>query len=229
MRKKKTPYVMPPEVKKHRDGIIRHLVCRCGCTREQADKMLPKKNIKLSTRRALDATELAAWSAQAARTRDPVVRAALCFLPHSGLRATEVCMLNRHAIRYHRRGSATILLAGKNGKVAQIHVPREGARLLKAAEKVSKDDTWVFGTSPGKHITQAQLRGACQAIARRDKRFKGVTPHFLRHTFVTAQIGRCEDIADVKAKARHNSLRTTMTYAHPEVLDSHWKAKYNGG
>jgi site-specific recombinase XerC len=221
-RMKRTPYVMPPAVAKHRGAIVDHMVNVCGLDRPTAEKSLPKKGIKLSSRRALTKPELEDWLKLAHKTKDPVTRRALCLLPYSGLRATEVCMLHKAGIRVHPKGSATILLAGKNGKVATVHIPKTGAAILQAAVKASPDPTWVFFNGKG-HITPTQLRAACKAVSRKDKRFAHVTPHFLRHTFVTAQIGRCEDVRRVMEQARHNSLKTTISYAHPSVLASYSK------
>lgn len=157
----------------------------------------------------LDRMELAAFVAQGA-AGSPVDNALACLLGLLGLRVAEACSINIEDL-FLERGHRTVRVLGKGSKPATIPLPPRIARAVDAAagERVSGP---LLLTRAGSRLN----RHAATRIVRRLANAAGVTkhisPHSLRHSFITAALDAGVPLRDVQIAARHADPRTTTRY-----------------
>ena len=148
----------------------------------------------------------------------------LSLMLHTGLRRHEVTSLTR--------GSLT----AQSGKV-YLHARTKGNRgkkivvkdleLLESLDRYfnktmpASDATgpmfWSLPKGPDKKIrpaTDETIRRVLERAVRRAKFSKRITPHSLRHTFITQALHSGADIKTVQALAGHSNISTTSRYLH---------------
>jgi integrase/recombinase XerD len=105
------------------------------------------------------------------------------------------------------RGHRTLTITRKGGKVVTIPLAPRTARALDLAigERTVGP---VFLAADGRRLDR---RGAWRT-AGRAKIGKTVTPHTLRHAFITAALDAGVPLRDVQEAASHADPRTTMRY-----------------
>lgn len=161
-------------------------------------------------------------------------RAFILALSETGLRISEACNLTRGDIDFDR-GRALII--GKGDKPGVI---RFGPRSLEAIRDYLSARAELDGKSgkllttlplfarhdrgAGKKVKRVRPRGMQEAfdgrkreagISEEDELEKGViTPHKLRHRFVTLILRETANPAIAQALARHEDINTTMRYGH---------------
>jgi integrase/recombinase XerD len=130
----------------------------------------------------------------------------------SGLRASELVTLPRHAVR---AGQAFMILRGKGAKERLVPV---SGRALEAVQKwldaCPKDSPWLF-PSGRKHLSRVRLFQIVRALAAEagiaaDR----VSPHVLRHAFATHLLAGGADLRALQTLLGHADIATTQIYTH---------------
>ena len=131
----------------------------------------------------------------------------------SGLRATELVSLPRHAVR---PGRGFIVLAGKGGKERLVPIgARADAAVAAHAELVPVAARYLFASRGDTHLTRLRLyqlvKGLATAAGIPPER---VSPHVLRHAFATHLLEGGADLRTVQMLLGHADIATTQIYTH---------------
>ncbi len=131
----------------------------------------------------------------------------------SGLRATELVSLPRHAVRV---GRGFIILGGKGGKERLVPVgTRAEAAALAYAALVPIDARFLFASRGDTHLTRLRLYQLVKELAVAagippDR----VSPHVLRHVFATHLLEGGADLRTLQTLLGHADIATTQIYTH---------------
>lgn len=172
-----------------------------------------------SPRLGLDREQMAAFLA-AAEEAGPRAYALSCLLALNGLRISETLALDVDDLG-EERGHRTIRLVRKGGK---RHTAPIAPRTAEAIEALldGREEGPIFQTRTGRRLD----RHAAQKIVRRIARDAGIkipiSPHSLRHSFVTAALDAGVPLRGVQDAAGHADPRTTRRYDRGRYsLDRH--------
>ena len=130
----------------------------------------------------------------------------------SGLRATELVSLPRHALA---PGRPYLILSGKGGRERLVPISeRAHAAVAAWGASVPKDALWLF-PSGKKHLSRVRLYqlvrelGAAAGIPP-----ERISPHVLRHAFATHLLEGGADLRAVQMLLGHADIATTQIYTH---------------
>ncbi len=140
------------------------------------------------------------------------LRALVELLYGSGLRATELVGLPRHAIQ---PGRGHAILTGKGGKQRLVPIGAAALRAVAAhAANVAADERFLFpsGTS---HLSRVRLFQLVKALAA-DAGIPParISPHVLRHAFATHLLEGGADLRTLQTLLGHADIATTQIYTH---------------
>ena len=130
----------------------------------------------------------------------------------SGLRATELVSLPRHALRPDQ---PFLILRGKGAKERLVPISdRARAAVAEWATLVSRDSLWLF-PSGKKHLSRVRLYQLIQELAAAagippDR----ISPHVLRHAFATHLLEGGADLRALQLLLGHADIATTQIYTH---------------
>lgn len=130
----------------------------------------------------------------------------------SGLRATELVSLPRHAIAPDR---PFLILSGKGGKERLVPISdRARAAVAAWSATVPRDQPWLF-PSGKKHLSRVRLFQLVRELAADagiapDR----VSPHVLRHAFATHLLEGGADLRALQTMLGHADIATTQIYTH---------------
>jgi integrase len=158
----------------------------------------------------LDRNELGAMLV-AAGLSPPPEHALLSLLALNGLRVSEATGADIEQLGLER-GQRTLTITRKGGEVVTIPLAPRTARAIDLAigERTGGP---VFLAADGRRLDRHGAGRIVRKIARRAGITKAVTPHTLRHAFITAaQMGAGVPLRDVQEAASHADPRTTMRY-----------------
>ena len=115
------------------------------------------------------------------------------------------------------RGHHTMRITRKGGKTALIPLAPRTARTLYFAVG-SREQGPIFTTGDGKRMNRYQASRVVRRLAKRAGIEKRISPHSLRHSFITAAL----PLRDLQEAASHADPRTTMRYDRARrSLDRH--------
>ena len=162
-----------------------------------------------STTLGLDRMELGAFIAQGAASR-PTDHALACLLGLLGLRVSEACGIDIEHLSTER-GHRTVTVLGKGHKLAVIPMP---PRVARAVDQASDDRHAgaVLLTRTGRRMDRHAATRIVRRLAKRAGITKHISPHSLRHSFITAALDVGVPLRDVQIAARHADPRTTTRY-----------------
>jgi integrase/recombinase XerD len=172
-----------------------------------------------STTLGLDRMELGAFIAQGAAA-GPVDHALACLLGLLGLRVSEACSINIEALGAER-GHRTVTVLGKGSKLAVIPLPPRVGRAVDvvAGERITGA---LLLTLSGRRMNRHAATRIVHRLARAAGITKHISPHSLRHSFITAALDAGVPLRDVQIAARHADPRTTTRYDRArDNLDRH--------
>ena len=195
------------------------------CVEEEVIVRSPAVNVRRprlrqeSTMTGLDRNELGALLVEAglSGSRD---HALACLLALNGLRVsealgTDICDLGLE------RGHHTLTIIRKGGKSALVPLAPRTARTVYLAVG-SREEGPIFSTSDGRRMNRHQASRVIRRLARRAGIEKRISPHSLRHSFITAALDAGVPLRDVQEAASHADPRTTMRYDRARrSLDRH--------
>ena len=109
----------------------------------------------------------------------------------------------------------------KGGKVVTIPLAPRTARAIDLATGEHSSGP-IFVTTDGRRLDRHGAGRIVRRIARRAGISKKVSPHTLRHAFITAALDAGVPLRDVQEAASHADPRTTMRYDRARgSLDRH--------
>jgi integrase/recombinase XerD len=111
------------------------------------------------------------------------------------------------------RGHRTLTITRKGGKVVTIPLAPRTARAIDLAI-AERTDGPVFLAADGRRLDRHGAGRIVRKVARRAGICESVTPHTLRHAFITAStsLDAGVPLRDVQEAASHADPRTTMRY-----------------
>lgn len=133
----------------------------------------------------------------------------IAFLLYTGVRVSELVKVRVEDISFENN---TIRVRGKGDKERLVPISKDFAKMLK---KYAKGKTGIlFTTKFGKPYTRQGIYNIVEKYAYRAGIKKNVSPHILRHTFATIALNNGSDPFTIQAILGHESLNTTLKYAH---------------
>ena len=172
---------------------------------------MPRVFIDESRAMGLDRMELGAVI-QCARASSPSDNALIALMGMLGLRVSEACAVKIEDYQDIERGHRVLRLVGKGGKPATIPLPVPVLRALAAAAGYRTSGPLLLRNKSGQPVNR---KSAALTVARLCKKAgikKNITPHGLRHSFVTAALDAGVPLRDVQIAARHSDPRITARY-----------------
>jgi len=149
---------------------------------------------------------------QTARASHVMDGALVTLMGMMGLRVSEACNVRIEDYQDTERGHRVLRLVGKGGKPATLPLPVPALRALDAA---AGDRTTGFLLQRRTSAQPMNRKAAAMAVARLCKEAgieKHISPHSLRHSFVTACLDAGVPLRDAQIAARHADPRTTSRY-----------------
>lgn len=147
----------------------------------------------------------------------------------TGLRVSELTGLKTPHLNLE---SGFLLATGKGSKERVVPLGRmavdavrkylDEARPAITQKKISEA---LFISKRGGGLTRQRIWQILNAIARRAKLGKKVTPHMFRHSFATHLIENGADLRSVQTMLGHSDVSTTEIYTH--VSSTHLKSLYD--
>jgi integrase/recombinase XerC len=177
------------------------------------------------------------------RLRNLRDRALIITLADTGLRIHEACNLDRGSISRH---SHQAIITGKGGKVAAV---RFSTRAIEAIDDYLRERAALLDGNTGKPLAGLPLfarhdKGAGRKQVKRMTTRTGddilakhvgalfgpgfdkeITPHTLRHRFVTKVLDETSNMELARNLARHANIQVTQRYVHmmDHELDSNYR------
>jgi integrase/recombinase XerD len=168
---------------------------------------------------ALDRNELGALLV-AAGLGPPPEHALVSLLALNGLRVSEATGGDLEQLGLER-GHRTLTITRKGGKVVTIPLAPRTARAIDLAI-AERTDGPVFLAADGRRLDRHGAGRIVGKAARHAGITKTVTPHTLRHAFITAALDAGVPLRDAQETASHADPRTTMRYDRARgSLDRH--------
>jgi integrase/recombinase XerD len=172
-----------------------------------------------STMSGLDRNELGAFLVQAGLSgaRD---HALACLLALNGLRVSEAIGTDVDDLGLER-GHHTLRIVRKGGNTVIVPMAPRTARMvyLAVGERV---EGAIFVTDSGERMNRHQAARVVRRLAIHAGIDKTISPHSLRHSFITAALDAGVPLRDVQEAASHADPRTTMRYDRARrSLDRH--------
>ena len=119
------------------------------------------------------------------------------------------------------RGHRTLVITRKGGKVVTIPLAPRTARAIDLATG-ERTEGPLFVTADGRRLDRHGAARIVRRVTRRTGIAEDVSPHTLRHAFITAALDAGVPLRDVQEAASHADPRTTMRYDRARVsLDRH--------
>lgn len=149
----------------------------------------------------------------------PRERAIIDFLYSTGCRVSELAIIKLSDLDWNAK---SVHLFGKGRKHRTSFINAKSEVALRAyLESRSDDCEYLFTTErkPIRKLTSNAIEKIVRAISVRasDKIGKPVTPHVLRHTTATTALQSGMPIEDISKLLGHESIDTTMIYAHTSL------------
>lgn len=138
----------------------------------------------------------------------------------AGLRVSEVCNLSLSDCNLET--GLIYVQSGKGKKDRYVPLDDDIEKSIKAWLAVRPESQFIFCTLEGKQLMRRYVREVCYRISEKADVYiqdgavkKPVSPHKLRHTFLTEVLREgTANIREVQELAGHSSLNTTMVYTH---------------
>ncbi len=157
----------------------------------------------------MDRNELGAFLVQAGlgSARDHALASLLAL---NGLRVSEALGADIENLDFER-GHRTLKIVRKGGKRAIVPLARRTSRVvdLYIGERMSGP---IFLGAKGGRMDRYAADRTVKRLARRAGITKRISPHSLRHSFITAALDAGVPLRDVQEAASHSDPRTTMRY-----------------
>jgi site-specific recombinase XerD len=158
----------------------------------------------------LDRNELGSM-VYAARASTPSDSALITMLAMLGLRVSEACNVRIENTHGELRGHRTLSIIGKGTKPATIPLAIPVARAMDLAAG-DRTEGWLCLRADGKQMDRRAASRVVVRIAKSVGIKTKISPHSLRHSYITACLDAGVPLRDVQVAARHNDIRMTVRY-----------------
>lgn len=204
-----------------RDYYIKH----CGVPEKEVNKLIGKGASVATTRTSLTPEQLARFEAAARQETNPVTRAILLLLPRTGLRITEITTLRADNVDLRDGEPRSLTFRGKGDKERTVPLTKRCRAILReylgwvrGSYRVKRDGDlpWLFPSMGQAHAQAATIRTAMRRVCEKAK-IPVITPHTLRHTYISIQVSLCADPRYIQRVAGHASKTMTFGYTHPSA------------
>jgi site-specific recombinase XerD len=168
----------------------------------------------------LDRNELGKFLVQAglAGGRD---HALACLLALNGLRISEALNANIEHLGMER-GHRTLTITRKGGKIVTIPLAPRTARAIDLCIAERLDGPILLNREGTRRLDRHAATRIVRRLTKQGGIDKRITPHSLRHSFITAALDAGVALRDVQEAASHADPRTTMRYDRARrSLDRH--------
>ena len=135
----------------------------------------------------------------------------VAFLLLSGLRVSELCGLQIEDVGYNR-GHRVATIHGKGGKVRNAPMSDLTSELFDDYVSKRKSGPVFPGRNPGEALTRHVVGRIIKQLAKGCGIKSRISPHSLRHSFVTLALDSGAALRDVQDAAGHASPETTRRY-----------------
>ena len=185
-----------------------------GVARPGLRRPLPRILSHEEVKRLFDVAEERAAKEHPA-VQDMRMLALLELLYGSGLRATELVSLPRHAIHPDR---PFLILKGKGGRERLVPVSdRARAAAARWADYVPTGQPWLFPSGKS-HLSRVRLFQMVRALgAEAGIEPSRISPHVLRHAFATHLLSGGADLRALQSMLGHADIGTTQIYTHVDA------------
>ncbi len=137
-------------------------------------------------------------------------KAMLSVMLNMGLRVSEVSNLKFRDVSINKRKLRVV--NGKNGKDRVLVIPGYTLELLTNWIAVRLESDYFFTTLDGSKVGTRYIQDMVGRYRERSEIDKNVTPHTLRHTFVTQFYRQTKDIETLRKILGHSDISTTQIY-----------------
>ena len=133
----------------------------------------------------------------------------------SGLRATELVTLPRHAIAPDR---PFLIIKGKGGRERLVPLSDRARRaVLEWSAQLPSDGRYLFPSGKG-HLSRVRLHQMIKEVAATaGVPPERISPHVLRHAFATHLLEGGADLRAVQMLLGHADIATTQIYTHVDT------------
>lgn len=159
----------------------------------------------------LDRMELGALI-QTARASHVMDNALITLMGMLGLRVSEACNVKIEDYQTIERGHRVLRIIGKGGKPATIPLPVPVIRALDAAAGDRTSGPLLLRRKSGEPMNRKAAALAVERLCKAAGIAKKISPHSLRHSYVTACLDAGVPLRDVQVAARHSDPRITARY-----------------
>lgn len=158
---------------------------------------------------------------RAAQAKSPTHHALVVLMGFLGLRVSEACSIDIESMHGEHRGHRTLSFVGKEGRPATVPLPVQVARVLDTCAGERTEGPLLLRQG-GDRLDRRTAYRWVRNLARQAGIEKPVSPHSLRHSFVTNALQAGIPLRDVQIAARHADPRMTMYYDRARGnLDNH--------
>lgn len=149
---------------------------------------------------------------QTARASHVMDAALITLMGMLGLRVSEACSVKIEDYQQVERGHRVLRMIGKGGKPATIPLPVPVIRALDAAAGDRTSGQLLLRRKSGEPMNRKAAALAVTRLCRAAGITKKISPHSLRHSYVTACLDAGVPLRDVQVAARHSDPRITARY-----------------
>jgi integrase/recombinase XerD len=145
----------------------------------------------------------------------PKEKAVVTVLLYSGLRASELCALDRTDVDFEE--NLIHVRKGKGNTDEYVAVDRKALECVRNLLNQREDtEPFLFTNRRGNRYTRKGIEGIVGKVAERARIEKHVTPHVLRHTLATNLLKNGCSLPLIQQQLRHKQTETTMVYLHSD-------------
>lgn len=131
----------------------------------------------------------------------------------TGIRASELCLLNLHDV-----GDHTVRVIGKGGKERIVPIGEVAIAAIDEYLGKWRDDKGegrpLFTSKKGKRLNRTTLWERVKFYAKQAGIQKEISPHTLRHSFATHLLDQGADLRVIQEMLGHADIGTTDRYTH---------------
>jgi len=181
---------------------------------------LPRPRPTTLAPRALDDTELRRLLRAVEATGRPRDRAVVALLVFCGLRVSEVAALDVHDVALSARSGVVHVRHAKGDQQRRVPIPAEARSALGIwlAGRLGVAGAEPLFPGPAGRLSVRALHRIVTGIGRRGGLV--VSPHDLRHTYLTRLVRQGKDLVLVAELAGHARIETTRRYVRPSAADA---------
>jgi integrase/recombinase XerC len=168
--------------------------------------------------RALSDDELRSVIRAAIREANPRDTAAIALMAFAGLRVAETVALDVEDVAISARKGSVVVRQGKGDAGRSIPLSAEARGFIEPwAHRSPAPATGPLFTGPSGRLSSKAVDRLTRKVGQRAG--IALSPHVLRHTFVTRLVRSGADLVIVAELAGHRSLETTRRYSLPTAED----------